>query len=409
MEAAIRLTGAGKAYRRRDPRRVSSLKGVLALGQGLFSRTERFWPFRDLSLDVMPGEALGVIGPNGAGKTSLLRAIGGILLLDEGSLQVKGRLGGLLDLGAGYSGDLTGRDNATFNGVVAGLTRAEVRARMPAIVEFAELGHVIDAPLRTYSAGMKLRLAFSVAVHAEPDVLLVDEVLAVGDVGFQKRCIARVEELRKKGCALVLVSHEPELIRRHCDKALWLRPGQAPVLGPSDVVTTEFVSSFARETERRSLGSEAARTLRGGTVLAMGINRMGSLEVEVADLCFLGHAGERVTLEPGSTLTVEVAYERRSAIDAMVCSLAFVRDGKKVLVVSCRCGEDGEFPLRTKANLRLQLEDLPLTPGDYDVEVGLYPPDWRYAYDYHWDAYRVTIAGSSREGLVDVPARWIER
>src|SRR5690606_34407849 len=114
-------------------------------------------------LDVRPGEALGVIGPNGAGKTSLLRVIGGLLLLDEGTLHIRGRLGGLLDLGAGYSGDLTGRENATFNGIVAGLTRAEVQARMPTIVEFAELGHVIDAPLRTYSAGMKLRLAFSVA------------------------------------------------------------------------------------------------------------------------------------------------------------------------------------------------------------------------------------------------------
>src|SRR5690606_37155337 len=130
-----------------------------------------------------------------------------------------------------------------------------------------------------------------------------------------------------------------------------------------------------------------------------------SLEVEVTDLCFLGHAGERVTIEAGASLTVEVAYRRRSALEAMVYSLAFVRDGKKVLVVGCRCGQDGDFPLRTDATLRLQLEDLPLTPGDYDVEVGLYPPDWRYAYDYHWDAYRVTVSGSSREGFVDVPAR----
>lgn len=409
MTAAIRLTDAGKSYRRRDPRRASSLKGALALGQSLFRGAERFWPFRHLSLDVQPGEALGVIGPNGAGKTSLLRVIGGILRLDEGTLVVNGRLGGLLDLGAGYSGDLTGRDNATFNGVVAGLTRAEVHARMGEIVEFAELQHAIDAPLRTYSAGMRLRLAFSVAVHADPNVLLVDEVLAVGDVGFQKRCIDRIGQLRNDGCALVLVSHEPEVIRRHCNKALWLSPDREPLLGPAELVTNEFVSSFSRETDRRSPGPKATRVLPGGTSLAMGVNRMGSMEVEVTDLRFIGHDSEHVTLGMATGLTLELDYARTKSIGAFVCSVAFVRDGKKVAVVHCVCGDEGQLPLRDTATLRLELEQLRLMPGEYDIEVGLYPPDFRYAYDYHWAAYRATVSGDAGEGYLRVLASWTER
>jgi lipopolysaccharide transport system ATP-binding protein len=409
MRPAVSLLQAGKAYRRRDPRRVGSLKGALAMGQSLFRKAERFWPFRNLSLEVLPGEALGVIGPNGAGKTSLLRVIGGILPLDEGTLAVNGRLGGLLELGAGYSGDLTGRDNATFNGVIAGLTRSEVDARMADIVEFAELQHAIDAPLRTYSAGMRLRLAFSVAVHAEPEVLLVDEVLAVGDVGFQKRCIERVEELRERGCALVLVSHEPEVIRRHCSKVLWLSPDQTPVLGPAELVTNEFVASFSRETERRTKDTSSTRILPGGTELTTGVNRMGSLELELRVVRFVGHDTERASVGLGSSVTLEFEYAKHAAVDAAVCSVAFVRDSKKVLVVHCPCGDGAEIPLRDVGQLRLALPDLALMPGEYDVEVGLYPPDWRYAYDCHWEVYRLTVTGDGGEGYLRIPVSWSER
>lgn len=404
----VALQDVGKRYRRRDPSRPNSLKGLLVAGRTPWSKSEGFWPFRHLSLELQPGEALGVIGPNGAGKTSLLRVIGGILPASEGRVSVSGRLGALIDLGAGYSGDLTGKENAIFNGVVAGLTRREVQDRMRDIIEFAGLERTIDEPLRTYSAGMKLRLAFSVAVHATPELLLVDEVLAVGDVGFQKRCIERIEQLRARGCSVVLVSHDPDLIRRHCGRALWLRPDEVPVLGSAEVVTSEFVASFARETARRSSATSPARVLPGGTTLALGVNRMGSLESEILEVQLNRRASEQVSIHSGGSLSIDVTYARRVPLASFVCTVTLLRDSNKLIVARCVCGGDGEIRACDTGTLRLHVPRVDLAAGCYDVEIGLYPTDFRYAYDYHWNAYRLTVEGDASEGYFQVPASWSE-
>lgn len=406
MAPVVSLCDVGKRYRRRDPERPNSLKGLLARGLRGRAKSTGFWPFRSLSLDVAPGESLGVIGPNGAGKTSLLRVIGGILPATEGHVSVRGRLGALIDLGAGYSGDLTGRENAVFNGIVAGLTRRRVEDQMHDIVAFAGLSKAIDEPLRTYSAGMKLRLAFSVAVHAEPDVLLVDEVLAVGDVGFQKQCIERIEQLRSRGCAVVLVSHDPELIQRHCGRALWLRPDERPVLGPAEVVTSEFVASFSRETARRSPETASVRTLPGGTTLELGVNRMGSLEGEVTEVRLNRNVLEHVVIRTGGALTVDVSYAQRVPVESFVCTVTVLRERIKLFAARCVCAAQGELELRGTGTLRLQLPRLDLVAGSYEIEVGLYPADFRYAYDYHWNAYRLRVEGEADEGYFQVPASW---
>jgi lipopolysaccharide transport system ATP-binding protein len=205
---------------------------------------ETFWALRDVSFTVAPAQMVGLIGHNGAGKSSLLRLIGGVGRPDAGRIEVSGRLGALLDLGAGFHAELTGRENAMINGVISGLTRAEVRRQFDSIVDFAELAAFIDSPLRTYSSGMIMRLAFAVAVHIEPDVLLIDEDLSVGDIAFQEKCLRRVAEFKARGCTILLVSHNADLVSQLCDEALWLRAGRVAAHGPAAPVVEQYVRAM---------------------------------------------------------------------------------------------------------------------------------------------------------------------
>jgi lipopolysaccharide transport system ATP-binding protein len=211
---------------------------------------EWFWALRDVSFSVSPGRMTGVIGPNGAGKSTLLQLIGGVGRPDEGSVQAYGRIGALLDLGAGFHPELTGRENVFINGVISGLTRHEVAQQFDSIVAFAELDEFIDSPLRTYSSGMQMRLGFAVAVHIVPDILLIDEVLAVGDLAFQNKCLERIAHFKAQGCAILFVSHSTNSIQQFCEEALWLHQGKLVAYGPAEVVAGQYVAEMSAETRR---------------------------------------------------------------------------------------------------------------------------------------------------------------
>lgn len=213
-----------------------------ALGQmvGALQRGTPFWALRDVSFRVEAGEAVGLIGENGAGKSTLLRLICGLGRPTRGRAHVEGRVAALLELGAGFHPVLTGRENLYVSAVVSGLRRAEVDALFDDIVRFAEIEDFIDQPLRTYSSGMQMRLGFSVAVHVDPDVLIVDEALAVGDAHFQQKCVERIEDFQRRGKTLLIVSHDMTMIRRFCRRALWLQHGQIVADGPAEVVTALY-------------------------------------------------------------------------------------------------------------------------------------------------------------------------
>ena len=185
-------------------------------------RAERFLALDDVSLEIKYGETVGLIGPNGAGKSTLLKMVAGIIKPTVGEVEVNGRVGALLELGAGFHPDLTGRENIYLNGSILGLSRAEIRDKIDKIIAFAELERFIDAPVRHYSSGMYVRLGFSVAVHTEPEILLVDEVLAVGDAAFQRKCMDKIDEMRGAGVTILFVSHSAELVRKICKRAVWL-------------------------------------------------------------------------------------------------------------------------------------------------------------------------------------------
>lgn len=237
---SITVEGLSKRYwlQGEAPRTLQQALGQLI---GAAQRRTPFWALRDVSFTVRPGESVALVGSNGAGKSTLLRMLCGLGRPTAGRTRVEGRVTALLDLGVGFHPMLTGRENMYVSGVVSGLREAEVRARFDEIVEFAEIGPFIDQPLRTYSAGMLVRLAFAVAVHVDPDVLIIDEALAVGDSHFQRKCLERLEGFRSAGKTLLMVAHDMGLVRAFCDRAIWLRQGQIVADGPVDRITEAYM------------------------------------------------------------------------------------------------------------------------------------------------------------------------
>lgn len=243
---AVEVNGLSKKY-------PLANSGLSRLGSVVAPRKPRFaegvWALRDVSFSVAKGEAFGIIGRNGSGKSTLLQIIAGILRPTSGAVEMNGRMSALLELGSGFSPEFTGRDNVYLNASLLGLSRPEVDARFAAIERFAEIGEFIDQPTRTYSTGMVLRLAFAVAAHVDPEVLIVDEALAVGDISFRQRCMRRIHDLRARGATLLFVSHETSDVKALCDRCLWLEDGTVRALGVADAVVAKYlIATLQRET-----------------------------------------------------------------------------------------------------------------------------------------------------------------
>ncbi|HEY1754588.1 MAG TPA: ABC transporter ATP-binding protein [Bryobacteraceae bacterium] len=241
MSAVLVARNVGKRFQRYHVDAPGTIHEALLRGFRKLMPAERFWVLRDVSFGLDRGCTLGVVGRNGAGKSTLLRMIGALGRPDEGSIRVAGRVA-LLNLGAGFHPELTGRENVLVNGIIGGLTRREVLDRFDSIIAFSELDEYVDSPLRAYSTGMQMRLAFSIAIHSAPDVLLIDEVLAVGDLAFQRKCLDRIAELKAAGCAIVLVSHDATVVQGMCEETLWLRAGNVAGYGPSATVIPQYVA-----------------------------------------------------------------------------------------------------------------------------------------------------------------------
>jgi ABC-type polysaccharide/polyol phosphate transport system ATPase subunit len=246
-DTVISLDGVCKRYYMRAHRPEDLKTTVLHLPSFLSRDSNRkaFWALDGVSFEVKRGESMGVVGPNGSGKSTLLKIIADLARPTRGKIAVNGRISALLELGAGFHPQITGRENAILNAVLLGLSRREAEEVLPRIIDFSELGDFIDEPMRTYSSGMYIRLGFSVAVHVHADVLLVDEVLAVGDAQFQQKCFDHIEKLRAQGVTIVLVSHDLGSVTRFCERAILLHHGQVQVEGQSQPVVHEYLSRIA--------------------------------------------------------------------------------------------------------------------------------------------------------------------
>jgi ABC-type polysaccharide/polyol phosphate transport system ATPase subunit len=244
-EEILRLDGVWRRYRRRlRPPRTFKEAAVRTL-RGDSSAIEDFWALQDVSFSLRRGETLGVCGANGSGKSTLLKVVGNILPLSHGHITVRGRLAALLDLGTGFLPELTGRENIALNGAIMGLRDAEVKRKEESIVRFADIGTFIDSPVSTYSAGMFVRLGFSIAVHLEADLLLMDEVLAVGDAEFQDKCTDRLSEMQREGTSMLVVSHSLPLLERMCHRVIWLDRGRIRDIGEPRRVLKQYCPIFS--------------------------------------------------------------------------------------------------------------------------------------------------------------------
>lgn len=405
--ASIHVEGVGKRFARYPSQRAASFRQLVR--QGWQRPVEHFWALRDVSFVLERGEMLGVIGHNGSGKSTLLRLLGGVMRPDVGHVRVEGRIGGLLQLGVGFHSDLTGRENVFTSGIIAGLTRREVAARFDDIVAFAELEDFIDSPLRTYSTGMRMRLGFATAVHTDPDVLLIDEVLTVGDLAFQRKCLARIEQYKAQGCAIVFVSHSLSEVQTHCEQTLWLRGGQVAALGASEVVIGQYSAEMLAETRRRTPSVGPVAVAHNGVSLRLNENRFGSLEMTIRAVRLLDAAGhETREIRRGEGLCVEITYEAPEQLEAPIFNVSISdQQGRSCFDVSTDAEGMSLPSLQGVGCVALNLDRLDLSGGDYFVNVGIYERAWAYTYDYHWHVYSLHVQSEVHEkGIVSPPRRW---
>jgi ABC-type polysaccharide/polyol phosphate transport system ATPase subunit len=388
---AIRAEHLEKRYRLRTGR-APTLK-ELVLRQ--IPPAEVVQALKDVTFSVERGQCFGVVGANGSGKSTLLKLIAGTAKPTTGTIDVQGRVSALLELGAGFHPDFTGRENAYLNGSLLGLSRKETEAAMPKIESFAQLGRFFDAPIKTYSSGMAARLGFSVAVHVDPDVLLVDEVLAVGDEYFQHKCYAKIAEFRGAGKTIVLVSHDIGLIQRLCDRAIWLDQGRVAASGTvRDVATAYHLEVGERELRERALRGEV-----GG--------RSGSGEIEIVSAKVVGSQGSPKTLlEIGEPVSLELVYRNPTGLTDVVFGVYVYRDDGTGIYGTNTMLDDVAVPLRDEGVVRFRMDSLALLPGAYDVDVAATDRADRH-YDYRQKALNFRVVGTSREaGFARLPHRW---
>ncbi len=409
MSDAILVQRLGKQYRRYHADKPVTLQEAILRGMRGLAPVEDFWALRDISFRVEPGQMIGIIGANGAGKSTLLRLVGGVGKPDEGKLEVHGRIGALLDLDAGFHPDLTGRENVFINGVIAGLTRREVAQRFNSIVSFAELEEFIDNPLRTFSTGMQMRLGFAVAAHTEPEILLIDEVLAVGDLAFQAKCLNRINQFREEGTTILLVSHDVSLIQELCDKALWLHAGRIVAEGSPEVVGQEYTAKMMQQAELASPAEATGVRTSGGIELRINRNRFGSMEIEITNVRLMDRNGLDISeLESNDPLRVEIEYLSPQPVYSPIFSVSITReDGLVCFDTDTQAAELILPPVEGQGRIALDIERLSLKDGHYNVDVGVFERNWSYAYDYHWDAYPLRIlAVNGRKDLAPPTGRW---
>jgi lipopolysaccharide transport system ATP-binding protein len=419
MAAAIDVREVSKSFRRYRPERPRTIQEVLARGFRGVRATDVFWALRDVTLAVSPGRTVGIIGTNGSGKSTLLRLVACIGKPDTGTIRVNGRIGALLDLGAGFHGDLSGRENAIISGVLNGLTRREVLRRLDAIVAFAEIEKFIDNPVRTYSTGMQMRLAFATAVHTEPEVLLIDEVLSVGDTAFQTKCLDRIAAFKAAGCSILLVSHESSTVQDLCDEAVWLSAGRIAAYGRSPDVVHQYLAHLNREGEPTAAatptpvhGAAAAlpkvRTDRG-TEVVLDQGRFGSVELEITSVRLLD--GESRPVEDtvsGRPLRIEIDYRATDKLVAPVFQVRILReDGLVCYDVDSERSELSASSIVGEGRVTLSVERLDLNTGRYLFDVGVYAHDWAYAYDHHPSVCSLVVVGDgAQDAVLAVPHCW---
>ncbi len=395
---------------------------------------EVFWALKDVDFEVARGETLGLIGPNGSGKSTLLQLIARIILPDRGTVSINGRVAALLELGAGFNPDLSGRENIFLNSSILGFGRREIEAKLDDIIAFSELERFIDTPVRNYSSGMYARLGFSIAVHVDPDILLVDEVLAVGDEAFARKCADKFDLFRQKKKTIVIVSHDLDAVERLCDRALLLHKGEVVTLGKARDAIIDYHRLVARiqRTQEKEERARVRRQLEAEQPAAADEDaaeaefeaemdrvtynedrsRWGTGEVTISGVTFHNDRGEEETdFRTGEKLVARIHYQARDEVREPVFGVAlFDRNGVQINGPNSYFSDyriDRIGP--GDGHMDYVVENLPLLPGKYLFSAAVYRKDLRTPFDHRERSYSFrVIEGQVRErlGLVQLENSW---
>jgi ABC-type polysaccharide/polyol phosphate transport system ATPase subunit len=416
---AVEARELSKVYRRfLHKNQFRTLKSAILTGSLLsdLAPDQTFTALDGVSFEVARGTTFGVIGENGSGKSTLLKLLAGITKPTRGALRVEGRVSALIELGAGFHPEISGRENVMINGIMLGLSRRQVEERFAEIVEFAELERFIDAPVKTYSSGMYARLGFAVAIHVDPDVLLIDEVLAVGDEAFTRKCLDKIGEFRRRGKTILIVTHSLGLVERMCDEVLWLRRGQLEAQGDPKRVVDAYLTYVAGGEElllAREHGLAAAQTggpapeAPPGAAVASPVyreGRWGSREVEITGVRLLdGKQRERHVYVPAETLTVALDVNAPAPVEDFVFGVGlFAADGTSVYGTNTQIEEFVPRRLAGRAEVRFEIGALRLVEGTYLVDVAAHKRDGT-PYDYHRGLYSFRVKSHIKDVGVHRP------
>jgi ABC-2 type transport system ATP-binding protein/lipopolysaccharide transport system ATP-binding protein len=412
-EVAIAVREVTKKFRLHNDRKTNVKE--LFSARDRRSRHEDFWALKGVTLDIPRGRTFGLIGHNGSGKSTLLKLVAGIHRPTSGSITAAGRVSAMLELGAGFHPEMSGRDNIYLNGSILGMTRRQIDAAMEEIIAFSGLEEFIDTPVKVYSSGMYVRLGFAIAVNLEPEILIIDEVIAVGDEAFQRRCFDHLYELRRKGVTIVLVTHSLALVADLCDEAAWLDAGTLRTVGPARDVVDAYLSTVnEREAAAAAAASPADAGQSGAEPTAAEevvgkTARRGSGEVRVTKVQYLDADGvERGFLSTGRPCTVRICYDAATSLPDVTFGLAFVHEsGVQAAGPNSGYGPDAFTVPAGAGTVDYTLDSLPLQPGEFLLSVAAV--DKGHMYDYIDRAFVLKVRAEdvvTEPGLVRMPGRW---
>jgi lipopolysaccharide transport system ATP-binding protein len=361
-------------------------------------RKGEFWSLYDINFDVKKGEALGVIGINGSGKTTLLRLINGIFPPDGGMISVKGRIGALIAVGAGFHPNLTGRENIFLNGSILGMRKEEIEEKFNDIVNFADIGEFIDAPVSTYSSGMYVRLGFAIAIHSKPDILLADEILAVGDLAFALKCYRKIAEFKENGGTILLVSHGIQLIRNTCSKVLWIDKGTVRGYGDTQAICDEYEQFILEKDAKADIG-------------VMGTVLHNDPDVKIESVKFLDSEDKEVEdFKIGDSLKVRVSFNTSRVVNKPIFTVSF-SNPENIQVISNYSSYDGFVidKIEGKGHVDFLIEKITLKPSQYKCTITLTENnDINNHLEWHDKAYTFKILpeGGVSYGLINPFPTW---
>ena len=367
-EVVIRVDNVKKSFKSYKDKATSFKERFVNPSRG---KHEDVMVLKGISFEVHKGEAIGIIGKNGCGKSTTLKMLTRILYPNEGKIEIKGRVSSLIELGAGFHPDMTGRENIYTNASIFGLTKKEIDARLDDIISFSELGQYIDNPVRTYSSGMYMRLAFSVAINVDADILLVDEILAVGDANFQTKCFNKIREIKGQGTTIVIVSHSLGQIEQICDRSIWIKDGRIEKEGDPKSVHLEYLDYMNNE---RMDEEERARVKQQR--IESGLedeNRFGTGNVRCTNVRLLDDNGdEQGIFKCGGNMTVQFDYHVNNPVENAIIGVKINRiDGVYVYGTDTRIDKFKNFEIKQDGTVSLTFKDMPLIKGQYYLDISI--------------------------------------